>query len=231
MYLYLVNNICNLIWTSKRDRLISYDLLQVKKVKEYVYSKILKLDQTSGQQQQLNESTNTMGNNQQLQNDTNNNYKTNEVNQNNYDKANNIGESSSSSSSSAGPSKDTISNAQRIIELICSDQVKKTLLFTTQHFSLNILLSFLDSQRSRDEFKDRKAFDLERQRRLDYTLSGQDMIWYMIKYSTFTLNQPSMPPFALFLLSIFLFFINRYINIKYSSFFFKLANVFIFIFS
>lgn len=97
----------------------------MKKVKEYVYSKILKLDQTSGQQQQLNESTNTMVNNQQLQNDTNNNYKTNEVNQNNYDKANNIGESSSSSSSSAGPSKDTISNAQRIIELICSDQVSQ----------------------------------------------------------------------------------------------------------
>ena len=160
----------------KRDRLISYDLLQVKKVKEYVYSKILKLDQTSGQQQQLNESTNTMGNNQQLQNDTNNNYKTSEVNQNNYDKANNIGESSSSSSSSAGPSKDTISNAQRIIELICSDQVNDTF-YNTTCFSGYIILSFLDSQRSRDEFKDRKAFDLERQRRFDYTLSGQDMIW------------------------------------------------------
>lgn len=112
----------------------------MKKVKEYVYSKILKLDQTSGQQQQLNESTNTMVNNQQLQNDTNNNYKTNEVNQNNYDKANNIGESSSSSSSSAGPSKDTISNAQRIIELICSDQVSQYF-FTTKRVSPIILFS------------------------------------------------------------------------------------------
>lgn len=72
-----------------KERLSSIDLLQVKKVKEHVYSKILKLDQTT----------------ENSQNDSNNNnYKNNEP-----------GESNGS--------QNTLQQANRTIELICSDQV------------------------------------------------------------------------------------------------------------
>lgn len=72
-----------------KERLSSIDLLQVKKVKEHVYSKILKLDQT----------------NENNQNDSNNN----------NCKNNEPGESNGS--------QDTLQQASRTIELICSDQV------------------------------------------------------------------------------------------------------------
>lgn len=106
----------------------------MKKVKEYVYSKILKLDQVNSTNTQLSETTNTLGltttnssTSGGQQNDTNNNnYKSTEINANNsYDK-NNVGgggDSTSGGTGGGGASKDTIANAQRIIELICSDQV------------------------------------------------------------------------------------------------------------
>lgn len=72
-----------------KERLSSIDLLQVKKLKEHVYSKILKLDQT----------------NENNQNDSNNNnYKNSEPDVSN-------------------PSLDNLQQANRTIELICSDQV------------------------------------------------------------------------------------------------------------
>ncbi|CAF0757335.1 unnamed protein product [Brachionus calyciflorus] len=81
-----------------KDRLSSIDLLQVKKLKEHVYSKILKLDQNGSNE---------------TQNDTNNNFKTNELSNAN----------SNSGSQVLNDSQDISQLAQRTIELICSDQI------------------------------------------------------------------------------------------------------------
>lgn len=134
----------------------------MKKVKEYVYSKILKLDQINTPTQ-LSESTNTVGNTNNNYNNSgggssahlhnnnndannNNNYKSTDINNymnntNHHDKNNSIGDSSGGGVGGQVASKDTMANAQRMIELICSDQVfldKKLLKKNNVRFFKNI---------------------------------------------------------------------------------------------
>ena len=113
----------------KRDRLSSIDLLQVKKLKEHVYQKILKLDETtaamngaasSGQQQQQQHS---------IFNDTSNSSNVNGgVNANHsstyYSTQGQSSHSMNGNSELSGSySPDLLTIAHRTIELICSDQV------------------------------------------------------------------------------------------------------------
>jgi hypothetical protein len=85
-----------------RDRLSSIDLLQVKKLKEHVYQKILKLD----------EQTNT---NDSTINSNNNN--------NNIDGSFQQKQSTNNLNGSSLIGNDLSSTANRTIELICSDTV------------------------------------------------------------------------------------------------------------
>lgn len=94
----------------------SIDLLQVKKLKEHVYTKILKLDQLSPND------TNAQG----LNDTNNNNYKSNENSQSstNSNTNNQQTNSSTSNSNEVDNAIDIPLVANRTIELICSDQVK-----------------------------------------------------------------------------------------------------------
>ena len=109
----------------KRDRLSSIDLLQVKKLKEHVYQKILKLDETTsmsggaasgGQQQQHS-----------IFNDTSNSNVNGGTNANHSTYYSTQGQSNHSTNGnselSGSYSPDLLTIANRTIELICSDQV------------------------------------------------------------------------------------------------------------
>lgn len=116
---------------ANKDRLSSIDLLQVKKLKEHVYQKILKLDE--------NQNSNINANNN---NNNNSNEGSNDINQSNGGGLNNVTSSSSSSSTplghqqhtsngTVGSSKsenssgengsETTSVACKVIDLYCSD--------------------------------------------------------------------------------------------------------------
>ena len=86
-----------------RDRLSSIDLLQVKKLKEHVYQKILKLDE----QTNTNDSTINSNNN----------------NNNNIDGSFQQKQSTNNLNGSSLIGNDLSSTANRTIELICSDTV------------------------------------------------------------------------------------------------------------
>ena len=96
----------------QRDRLSSIDLLQVKKLKEHVYQKILKLDESS----QPNDTNNNLNNSNQnnINNQTNNSNST--INQHS-------GISNNSNEINSNNSTDISLLANKTIDLICSDQV------------------------------------------------------------------------------------------------------------
>ena len=80
--------------------------MQVKKLKEHVYQKILKLDETATQQ-----------------NDTNNNLNNNLNNNSSYNNLSQSNNSSTTTELNGANSTDVSTKANRTIELICSDQV------------------------------------------------------------------------------------------------------------
>lgn len=105
-----------------KDRLSSIDLLQVKKVKEHVYQKILKLDETSNQQS-ISTPSNT-----DLASSGNVNNSQMTMEENNSSGASKQSSLSNSMSNNSNSSNTTNSNdistlASRTIELICSDNV------------------------------------------------------------------------------------------------------------
>ena len=119
------------------------------------------------QQQQSN-------NNNMQQNDTNNNYnyKSNDTNTSTYSsnevKSTSVGEGASAT-------KDALANAQRVIELICSDQVLIIVCYYDEFAYIPSFLFQQDSQRPRDELENGEALDMEGKRRPDHTVSRQVM--------------------------------------------------------
>ena len=98
-------------------------MLQVKKLKEHVYQKILKLDDTSS-------NTNTQFVNNNFNNSNENNSNISSTNNQNSSQSNNIGINNSNNQlnsnneiSNGANTTDLSANANRTIELICSDQV------------------------------------------------------------------------------------------------------------
>lgn len=105
--------------TLNKDRLSSIDLLQVKKVKEHVYQKILKLDENINQQSVTQASnTDNSGNTNVSQNASSDN---NSANSKHSSLSNSM--SNNSNSSSNANTNDLSTLANRTIELICSDNI------------------------------------------------------------------------------------------------------------
>ena len=103
----------------------SIDLLQVKKVKEHVYQKILKLDDTSNGQQPSQSIANegTTGNISTNTNDS--------QSSNNPKESSSMNSLNTNSNSSNGTNASDVSTlAGRSIELICSDYVRNIFIFT-----------------------------------------------------------------------------------------------------
>jgi len=92
-----------------KDRLSSLDLLQVKKIKEHVYQKILKLDENTNNQQQTGLTSEANINNTNSYSDNNSHAKQSS--------------STNSLSNNSNSSNDISTLANRTIELICSDNI------------------------------------------------------------------------------------------------------------
>lgn len=107
-----------------RDRLSSIDLLQVKKVKEHVYQKILKLDDTSNGQQ-LSQSIANEGTTGNISTNTNDSQSCNPKESSSINSLN-----TNSNSSNGTNASDVSTLAGRSIELICSDNVRNVFIFT-----------------------------------------------------------------------------------------------------
>jgi hypothetical protein len=94
--------------------LSSIDLLQVKKLKEHVYQKILKLDENN----QQNDTNNNLNNNNQNSINSHASNSNSTINQHSHS-----GNSNNSNEINSSNSTDISLLANRTIELICSDQV------------------------------------------------------------------------------------------------------------
>jgi hypothetical protein len=94
--------------------LSSIDLLQVKKLKEHVYQKILKLDENN----QQNDTNNNLNSNNQNSINSHASNSNSTINQHSHS-----GNSNNSNEINSSNSTDISLLANRTIELICSDQV------------------------------------------------------------------------------------------------------------